>query len=271
MNDRVGGFPTIPKKEDLLRIKKAMENSLATAELAVKLFAKLDCPRFSESDNVLMALDSGEKFGFIGDYVLTSDGKRRKIEDYRALTNEKTVKHSHAKHSSYNGSSFMVGALPRVLLCRDKLSGRARELFNEYAGKLNARNSLLNNLAQSIELVHSVERCIGDIDLLLSNGLEKEELVDVEPKAGRGVGAVEAPRGILYHEYVFDEKGCIKNANVITPTAQNAANIEKDVKVAVERLAGKPKDEIKHGLEVIARAYDPCVSCSVHMVTVKFL
>jgi len=269
MNERVGGFSKVPTENDLLQIKKAMEESKATAELAVELFAKVETPKFAESDNVLMALDPGEKFGFIGDHVLISTGERYPVEEYEKLTNEKTVRHSHAKFSSYNGSTFMVGALPRVLLNKDKLSGTARELYNQYKDLLTHRNTLMNNLAQSIELVHSVERCIEDIDDLLSLGLRDEGLVEIEPKANRGVGAVEAPRGILYHDYTFDEEGCIVKANVITPTAQNAANMEKDYHVATRRLINEPDEKIKHALELIARAYDPCISCSVHLVRIK--
>jgi len=271
MNERIGGFPTIPKEGDLLAIKKAMENSKETAELAVKLFASLGIPDFAQSDNTLMALDPGKKFGYFGDYVLISNGERRKVEEYRELTNEKVVKHSHAKHSSYKGSPIMVGALPRVLLCNGKLYGTSKELFREHKGKLDPKNSLTNNLAQAIELVHSVDRCIEDIEELLSNGLEKEGLAKIEPRKSSGVGAVEAPRGILYHDYSFDEKGCIIKANVITPTAINCANIEKDCRVAVGKLITEGKKNLETSLELIARAYDPCVSCSVHLVKVKFL
>jgi sulfhydrogenase subunit alpha len=271
MNERVGGFSTIPKEEDLLTIRKAMEGSKATAELAVKLFATIDIPGFAQSENTLMALDPGEKFGYIGDYVLISDGTRRRVENYRELTNEKVVQHSHAKHSSYKDAPFMVGALPRVLLCKDKLYGTAKELFEEHEDKLDQRNSLNNNLAQAIELVHCVDRCIEDIDKLLSNGLEKEEIVEIEPRERSAVGAVEAPRGILYHDYSFDENGCITKANVITPTAINCANIEKDFRVTVERLVAERKENLEAPLELIARAYDPCISCSAHLIKVKLL
>ena len=271
MNERVGGFSTIPKEEDLLKIRKAMEGSKATAELAVKLFASLDVPNFAHSDNILMALDPGKKFGYIGDHVLISNGERRRVEEYRELTNEKAVKHSHAKHSSYKNFPFMVGALPRVLLCKDKLYGRAKELFKEHEDKLDQRNSLNNNLAQAIELVHCVDRCVEDVDTLLSNGLEKEELVKIEPRESSAVGAVEAPRGILYHDYSLDESGCITKANVITPTAMNCANIEKDFRVAVGRLLAERKENLEAPLELIARAYDPCISCSAHLIKVKSL
>jgi len=269
MNERVGGFSKIPSEEELKRIRMAMTATKSTAELAVERFAKADIPDYVESENVWMALDPGEKFGFMGDYVLVSDGTRHPVKEYLSLTNERTVKHSHAKFSSYKGSSYMVGALPRVLLNKDKLDGTAAELYDKYKGILTSRNTIMNNLAQAIELVHSVDRCIEDIDVLLSNGLQKEGLIEVEPKAGRGVGAVEAPRGILYHDYTFDDNGCILKANVITPTAQNAANMEKDYRIAAERLIAEPDKKIVKALEIIARAYDPCISCSVHLTRIR--
>lgn len=269
MNERVGGFSKVPSEKALLEIKKAMEAAKPTAELAVELFAKVDTPTFAESDNMFMALDPGERYGFIGDHVLISDGSRHKVENYLELTREQTVKHSHAKSSFYKGSAFMVGALARVLLNKDKLKGTARDLYNGHRDLLTYRNTLMNNLAQSIELVHSVDRCIEDVEALVSLGLKDESPVEFELKAGRGIASIEAPRGILYHDYTFDEEGCIVKANVITPTAQNAANMEKDYRVAADRLIRERDETIVHALELIARAYDPCISCSVHVTRLK--
>lgn len=256
-------------EKGLKEVKSAMIATKPTAELAVELFAKFDVPKYVESDNIMMALEPTEKYGFIGDRVLVSNGSRHNVEDYLELTNERVVENSTAKISSYNGSSFMVGALPRILLNKDKLSGTAKVLCREHESLLTYRNSLMNNLAQSIELVHSVDRCVDDIDALLSLGLKDEGLVEAEPKAGRGVGAVEAPRGILYHDYTFDNEGCIVKANVITPTAQSVANMEKDYKLAAERLVRETDETILHNLNLIARSFDPCISCSVHLIRLK--
>ncbi|TET16321.1 MAG: Ni/Fe hydrogenase subunit alpha, partial [Actinobacteria bacterium] len=82
--------------------------------------------------------------------------------------------------------------------------------------------------------------------------------------------ACEAPRGMLFHSYAFDKKGRLANADVITPTAQNLANMEKDLRVSVERLINESKESLSDKLEMVARAYDPCISCAVHLVEVNY-
>ena len=146
------------------------------------------------------------------------------------------------------------------------LADLAMELYQEHRGNVKQGNSISNNIAQAIELVHSVDRAIYVIDVLLSDCIKQEDLAEFDVYASRGINVVEAPRGLLYHDYTFDDSGTILESNIITPTAQNAANIEKDARVIAENLSGKPDKEIKHALEVMARAYDPCISCSVHMV-----
>ena len=268
MNERVGGFSKAPTEEELTEVKKMLEEVQPVAELAVDLFKGFELPTFNESDNVLMAIDPGDRFGYLGTHVLVTGGERHPEEDYMKLTNEKVYKHSYAKHSTYNGDPFMVGALPRIQLNHDKLMGTARELYKEHSDMVDPRNTLSNNFCQALELVHDVERGVEVIDTLLSNGLEEEDQVEFEVHEGRGRNAVEAPRGLLYHDYRFDDNGCITKANIITPTAQNAANIEKDIRVMASNHVGEDAELMKN-IEVMIRAYDPCISCSVHLVRLR--
>ena len=269
MNERVGGFSTIPGEEDLEELRESLIRVKPVTELAVNLLNDFEPPTYNKSNNLLMALDPGAKFGFLGDYIVTSQGERFHQNEYQKITNESVVKHSYAKHSFFKGKPFMVGSLPRVNLYGEKLDGTARELYLENIDLLSADNTICNNLAQSIELVHCIDRSIHDIDELLSDGLRKEGIVDIEVQESRGINAVEAPRGTLYHDYTFNEKGDITKANIITPTAQNAANIEKDIKVIVNNLAESDENEVKTSLELMVRAYDPCISCSVHLTQIK--
>jgi sulfhydrogenase subunit alpha len=269
MNERVGGFSTIPREEDLVKLRDSLSRVKPVGELAVELLKNYEPPAYNNSDNLLIAIDPGEKFGFLGDYIITSNGEKIHQSRYKEITNESTVNHSYAKHSLYNGEPFMVGSLPRVILNGEKLENSAKDLFLEHKALLLQSNSISNNLAQALELVHCIERSIQDIDVLLSNGLTQEGIMEVKVFESRGINAVEAPRGTLYHDYTFNDKGEITKANIITPTAQNAANIEKDVKVIAENLVKSEEKKVKEALELMVRAYDPCISCSVHLTHIK--
>jgi coenzyme F420-reducing hydrogenase alpha subunit len=85
-------------------------------------------------------------------------------------------------------------------------------------------------------------------------------------RAGTGVGAVEVPRGILYHEYSVTDTGEVASANCIIPTTQNNGNIHLDLNALVAELArqGASDKQIVQQAQMLVRAYDPCISCSVH-------
>jgi sulfhydrogenase subunit alpha len=266
-----GGYARVPTPSELEKLHDVLKRSTEGATLAVQLFSSLKYPDFARDQNVFMAVDPGEMYGFMGDYILVSDGERHPVEEYKRLTNEISVPHSSAKHSSYKGKPFMVGALARLLLNGKRLKGQAAEMLRDLEPKLDALNPLTNNLAQAIETVYAVERAIEVIDELLDKGIKQDVEVKVKPKKGVGVSAVEAPRGVLYHCYELDDEGRVVKADIITPTVQNAANIEKYIKVSAERLLSIGEEELERPLELLVRAYDPCISCSVHLIRVAKL
>ncbi|MGB2824426.1 MAG: nickel-dependent hydrogenase large subunit, partial [Phycisphaerae bacterium] len=124
-------------------------------------------------------------------------------------------------------------------------------------------NPYMITIAQVVEVMHAAEDSLLLIDTLLEQGLE-EEAAPSGIRAGRGVGAVEAPRGILYHDYTYDENGILTNANCIIPTNQNHANIQLDMEALVPTMLDRSEDDIRLALEMLVRAYDPCISCSTH-------
>jgi coenzyme F420-reducing hydrogenase alpha subunit len=127
----------------------------------------------------------------------------------------------------------------------------------------------MNSIAQLVEVVHSVEDSIRLIDELEAAGLKTQpdyNKPEVKIKAGNGVGAVEVPRGVLFHDYTYNDRGICTKANCIIPTNQNHGNISLDMKTLVPQIADKPQQEIELALEMLVRAYDPCISCSTHVV-----
>ena len=160
----------------------------------------------------------------------------------------------------------MVGALARLNNNFDQLDGLGAKAAEILGFRPPVTNPFLNSVAQVIESALVIGRMVKWIDALLEMGPRREPRPRIKPRAGRGVGATEVPRGILFHEYTYDAEGEVVEANCVIPTNQNCASIEDDMKALVPKLieAGKSKDEITFALEVLVRAYDPCISCSVH-------
>ena len=235
------------------------------------LASSLEVPQWAAQPTVYVALRPYEPaFRFRGVSICTSRGEEYPVESYREVVREFSVEHSHAKHSALaSGDTYMVGSLARLKLWSHLLTGRAVDAFDTLFPQGVVDNVMLNNWAQLVELVHCLERGIEVCDELLAMPTAESELIPYEVRAGRGVGAIEVPRGTLFHEYEIDDDGRVVSANVITPTAQNLANTERDLRVAVERLlehGGFDDAALKLNLEMVARAYDPCISCSVHVV-----
>jgi len=132
--------------------------------------------------------------------------------------------------------------------------------------KLPATNPMDNNKAQAVELVSDIERALENVESLLRDGVKEEPPAAVQVRAGTGTAITEAPRGLLIHSYTYDAEGRITAADVITPTALNAACMELHFRRVAEQCEGREEAVLAKRLQMVARAYDPCISCSVHLV-----
>lgn len=274
INTLIGGFGKLPGHRDLAVLRTELAAALDPLMGFVELAAGIQVPGWAGRPSVYVALrPNAGGYRFRGDSICTSRGEEYPVDSYREVVREYAVGHSRAKHAELSsGESYMVGSLARLALWSDLLEGRAREAFDHLFPVGHADNVLLNNWAQLVEIVHSIERGIEVCDTLLGMSEAGRELASYETLAGHGVAALEVPRGTLFHEYEIDENGLVVAANVVTPTAQNLADVERALRSAVERrlaeAPGRGDDELRLDLEMVTRAYDPCISCSVHVVRV---
>jgi sulfhydrogenase subunit alpha len=156
--------------------------------------------------------------------------------------------------------------LARLTVNQQRLTGKLAAVSERLQLRLPATNPMDNNKAQALELVGDIERALQIIEQLLRDGIKDERPAEVHVRAGTGTGITEAPRGLLIHSYSYDAEGRITAADVITPTALNAACMELHFRRAVEQSAEREEAVLAKRLQMIARAYDPCISCSVHLV-----
>ena len=165
------------------------------------------------------------------------------------------------------GATYMTGALARVNAGWGNLCQKAKIASAKAGLRPPERNPFANNIAQAVEVVDALERCAALCDRLATDEFEGESApVAFDVRADRGVGFTEAPRGAVFHDLEIDDDGRIVHASIITPTAQNVASLESDMRVLAKRLVHEGADEavIRADIEKLVRAYDPCLSCSVH-------
>ena len=154
---------------------------------------------------------------------------------------------------------YRANTLARINVADHIATPHAQAELEEFREKFGrpAQGTLLYHWTRLIELVYACER---SIELL-----EQEDITDtnirakVEPKAGRGIGAVEAPRGSLIHDYTTDDNGCIIKANMIVGTTHNIAPMNMSVKEAATSLikGGVYDEGLLNKVEMAVRAYDP--------------
>ena len=127
-----------------------------------------------------------------------------------------------------------------------------------------AQLTLLYHWARLIELLHNAELAL---QLLNDPEITSPDIrASVTPRAARGVGVVEAPRGTLIHDYTTDEDGLLTHVNLLVATCQNNSAINLSVKQAAQTLIkdGNYDQGTLNTIEMAIRAYDPCLSCSTH-------
>ena len=275
----VGGFTRIPEAAEVERIRDILLELAKDAEATVELVKTLSFPSFERETEYVALVNDENAYPLLHGELGSSDGLRLPKERYRELANEFIVGHSSAKHARASRESYMVGALARFNLNGRKLHPKAQSTAAALGLRAPVHNPYLNTAAQLVECVHCVEDSLILVEELLRKGLDRSEAVTVginergaiPMRAGKGVGAVEVPRGLLFHAYEIDATGRIIAADCVIPTSQNANNIEHDMRKLIPEILDLPEADITLRLEMLVRAYDPCISCSAHFLNIQYV
>lgn len=261
----VGGFTKMPEKADLMKfidpLKAAKDDALAT----VKLVATLPLPDFTRQCEHVALRDPAE-FAINTGRLVSTEGLDTTAREYRQFIKEHQKPPSHTLLSSIEGrGSFMTGPLPRVNLNFDQLSKDAKQAAKETEVTFPNFNPFVSVLARAIELVHWVDESIA----MIQNYEPDNGMSSFPVKAGTGAALTEAPRGTLYHSYKVDGEGMVEFADIVSPTAHNVNNMEKDLWAFAPELIKMNPEEATLKAEMAIRNYDPCFSCSAHFLKLR--
>lgn len=273
-----GGWSKIPTEEELKEIKQKIIDRIPDVVETLKVLKSVagEIPSFTRETEFVALIDDyeyGLYDGKIGCLMPDNTCSTYEISQYKEVTNEWVSPLSTAKYTKHNMDSYMAGALARINHNYNMLHPKAKEIAEAFGFKTLCFNPYMNSIAQFIEAVHSAYQTVDYVDKLLDIGINTNEEIVKPTKFGKGFGAAEVPRGILFHEYHYDDNGFCVKGNCVIPTNQNHANIQKDFEKLLPELLEKDKTEkeIELAMEMLVRAYDPCISCSTHYLDVEFV
>lgn len=278
----IGGLTQLPSREGLEKFYKLMLDSRKDGEKTIEIAKKLKFPKFQRQTQYMSLTHKDEYALYDGNLVVNGESKT-KARNYKDLITEEAVDYSRAKLAAIKGKPYAVGAISRFNNNFNQLNKKARWAAGELGLKAPCYNPYLNTAIQLVEWVHCLEESIIIMERILRSGLNEDKIVTnswpkrseigkIRYKPNTGIACVEVPRGSLFHDYSIDDKGNIVQANCVIPTNQNMGNLEEDMrKLVPESLGKRTQGQITLDLEMLARAYDPCISCSVHLLDVKFV
>lgn len=269
------------KKQMQDYIKTAKEMAQELLPVAKKIFQSNTqlITGFAPIQTNYMGMVNGKNLElYDGKVVVDSPEGKRLAEfdrDYAEYVGEKVAAWSYLKfpflrNVGWPDGLYRVGPLARLNVAEQISTPMANKELQEYRQFFNTQRQVHGTLqyhwARLIEILHSVERAeeiLQDPELMSTETRKK-----LQPKAGEGVGIIEAPRGTLYHHYKCDETGTITMCNMIVATIGNNAGINMSVKEAAKQYVSgsKLEEPVMNMVEMAVRAYDPCLSCATHAV-----
>ncbi len=265
---RVGGWSHVPRRAELEALVPDLEAGLAIARETMSFVTGLTMPVF-EREPRLVSLRHAAEYPFNDGRIVSSDGLDLAPGAWRDAFEEFQVEGSHALHArSRDGKGvYLVGPAARVTMAAEQLHPLAREALaaSGYAQAIRT-NIYASIVARAVELVHAFAEAL---DLVAAYRPPSEPLVAWKSRPGVAAWATEAPRGLLFHRYEVDEAGRIKAAQIVPPTSQNQAAIERDLAVAAKGVLDLPHAQATHRLEQMIRSYDPCISCATHFLDLR--
>ncbi|MCB0717583.1 MAG: Ni/Fe hydrogenase subunit alpha [Bacteroidetes bacterium] len=263
INLRIGGFYSVPTKQELKELRPELEWGRDASIETAKFLSGLEFPHF-ERDYEYVALHRPDEYAILDGRLISNRGIDIAIPEFEGTFEELHVPHSTSLHARIKArGSYLVGPMARYNLNFAQLADPAKEAALSVGLGETCNNPFKSILVRAIEMVHAFQTALDIVDRYSEPA---EAAVPVKPRAGVGAGCTEAPRGICWHKYEIDNSGTIKSARIVPPTSQNQGCMEEDMLHFAGQNLHLDDDELQWKCEQGIRNYDPCISCSCHFL-----
>lgn len=262
----VGGFYKAPARSEIRQVLDKAKALVPDCEALIRWLAGILLPDNSH-EFTSVSLVHPTEYPLNEGRLMSDRGLNISVEEFDAFFKESQVPYSNALHCLLENKPYLVGPLARVNQCFDRLHLPIQQLLAELNIKFPSKNMYHSVIARAVEVYYCV---LESIRLLEQYEMPSEPHPQVLPRAGIGIGCTEAPRGLLWQHYQFDDQGLVTSARIVPPTSQNQARIEEDLNISLRQFGLDQEDTaLRQYSEMLIRNYDPCISCSTHFLTLK--
>jgi coenzyme F420-reducing hydrogenase alpha subunit len=259
---KIGGFSQMPTRSALTALK---DEFLWARDAAVDTLRWVSGFEFRDPEQTytFLALRGPSEYPMNEGEVVTNEGHHMAASEFERHFHEEQVSYSNALHCTLNGKSYLTGPLARLALNHDQLSLLAKEVLESTGLALPFNRASMGIVARSVEVLYAFDEALRLIEHYEPPGAP---FVPVTLRAGIGMAATEAPRGLLYHRYEVNADGTIRLAKIVPPTSQNQRRMEDDLRSLLPGILHLNDQETAMQCEQLIRSYDPCISCATHFL-----
>lgn len=262
----VGGFYKAPNDAEINILLEKAKARIEDCEVLIEWLSRLLLPDNSH-EFTCVSLYHPTEYPINEGRIVSDHGLNIDINEFDAYFKESQVPYSNALHCLLQNKPYLVGPLARVNNCFGHLPIAIHLLLQNLKINFPSQNMYHSIIARAIEIYYCV---LESIRILEQYEIPNASHPEIKPRAGIGFGCTEAPRGMLWQHYQYDEKGQVTSARIVPPTSQNQARIEEDLRTSLGQFGlDKDEDSLRSYSEMIIRNYDPCISCSTHFLNIK--
>ncbi|MFG2823314.1 Ni/Fe hydrogenase subunit alpha [Kitasatospora sp. NPDC048365] len=263
-NVRVGGFRRLPDRAELDRLRAVLRQARGDAESTLAWVGGFEFPDLAIGHELLALRGSGG-YAIDSGVLWSSRIGAFTVADFEQHVHRRRVPGSASLYAELDGRRYLTGPLARWSLNSALLPAEVRAAADAAGLGPTCDNPFRGILVRAAEVLWAVVEARHLIERYVP---PRVPAVPVEPRAGVGHGATEAPPGLLYHRYELAADGTVLGATVVPPTTQNLAAVESDLRDVVQARPDLDDAELTRRCERAVRSYDPGIACAAHFLDV---
>lgn len=266
INVKVGGFYKIPPRAKLLEMNEELLWGIEAAKDTLRWVSGFTFPDF-DMDSEYVALHNPQEYPMNEGRIVSSRGLNIEAAAFESHFEEYQVPQSTALHAKRQGhGSYLTGPMARFLINFPALPATVQKLARDCDLPWPCHNPYRSIQIRALEVIYA---CQEAQRLIRIYDEHPQSSVEFDIHAGMGCAATEAPRGLLYHRFEWDNEGTILSARIVPPTSQNQSRMEEDLTRLVADCLSFPDEQLASHCERFVRNFDPCISCATHFLKLR--